>query len=426
MRKFISENCLYYLSYCVFKISLDMFYIYGTSIEYNYLGSILDFNLIKYSIGWLTFLTMIILINNIFDNDIKFIINILFAFSGISNITLYGLKNINDSDFFIVIIYWTLICLIAWFFSRVKLNNRNKGKVTFNFDIKTELLIVLSIMITVYLLLKFGSNGLLSLNDAYEARAEFRQQSLNTIDSYLMSWNAVVILPWCCLSALNKRKYFMLAIVLFLAMMMFSINGMKTWIILYVIIFCIYFLCKYINTNNLLSYILAGMSMMMWIALFIFYRYENYTLLGLVNRSIILPGEINYYYLDFFKNNDLLYLRESIFKVFDSPYNTLSSILISKKYMTAAFYHNATNGLLGDAFANFGIIGIFIYPVMINVVAKILKFIIVDMNDFYKYSIYFIQFWLLINTSFFTWIMTGGFALVCFIAFVFRKIKIKI
>ena len=66
------------------------------------------------------------------------------------------------------------------------------------------------------------------------------------------------------------------------------------------------------------------------------------------------------------------------------------------------------NGLWGDAFRNFGLIGEFIYPFAI-----VKAYEIVEQNGRHQSRvmciyIMFIILWSSINTSFFTWLLTGG------------------
>ena len=140
---------------------------------------------------------------------------------------------------------------------------------------------------------------------------------------------------------------------------------------------------------------------------------------------MILPGEINYYYLDYFRDKELLFLRESILKnFFESPYSPWSPVQISKQFMKAAYYHNATNGLIGDYYSNFGLTGLFIYPLLISFCFYTLRYFLRGFNVLICVVISFILMWMLVNTSFFTWLMTGGYLIYLVILFMYKKFNI--
>lgn len=425
----MKKNSISIICFIIYKAFLDILFCKGTSVQFAYLNRILDFNLVKYLFGWIIYIIILLMINKIQKDSYRFMIKSIFMLSGVSNISIFGLRNYDVKMFIIVLIFWFIMIGLCVFFSNVKKDN-NVEKSDIIKSIASNHLntffFLIGILITIYEVKKFGIN-VSSFANLYQARETFRTQTLSTIDSYLLSWNATVILPWCFLIALSNRKYFRCILVLLFALLMFEINGMKTWLVLYGIIVAFVFLTRKYSLDSSINIILISLSIIILISVIIFATTGSYELVALMDRTVILPGEINYYYLDFFSNNELLFLRESIFKVFSrSPYSPLSSVQISMQYMPDAYYHNATNGLIGDIYGNFGIIGILLYPFMIFITYVILD----DSTKKYSISIksvvLFILMWMLVNTSFFTWIMTGGFLVYILILEFNKKIFIKI
>ncbi len=414
--------------FIIYKIALDMLFCYGTSVQYAYLNRILEFNAIKYWAGWIIYIILVLLIISIKNDDIKFMIKSIFILSGVSNISIFGLRNYNTKYFIFVLIFWIILIGLCIFYSNIKRKKEGeKEKTVFlSGNHLNSFLLVMGIIITIYLVKKFGLN-VSSFTSLYQAREKFRTIQLSTIDSYLLSWNATVIFPWLFLISLNTKKYIRCILILVFALMMFAINGMKTWLVLYAIIIALVFITKKHDLNKSMNIITLGLTSLIIISLFAFKIDGQYNMLGMLDRSIILPGEINYYYLDFFSKHEFLYLRESIFKVFaTSPYIPKSSVQISMINMSNAYYHNATNGLIGDYYGNFGIFGIIIYPFMIIATYIVLIKSTKGYDIAVKSVIFFILMWLLINTSFFTWLMTGGYLLYLLVLYLNKKIYIKL
>lgn len=413
-----------FLCFILYKIMLDILFCRGTAVYFIYLNRILDFNMSKYIIGWIVYLFSIHLIMNIKNNSFRFMIKILFMLSGVANISVYGLRNYSNTHFLIVLSFWFMLitlCIVASNMRNLKRIDKKKIDNIVSNRVNT-LFYIFSILITIYCIGKFGVN-VSSLSDLYIARETFRSQHLSTIDSYLMSWNATVILPWLFLIAIDNKKYIRACIVLLFALLMFSMNGMKTWLLLYVIIISLIFLLKRFNYDDSINIILLGLSFITFVSVILYIKTDDYNLIALIDRVIFLPGETNYYYLNFFDEHEHLYLRESIFKFFDkSPYNPISSIQIAKINMANAYYQNATNGLVGDIYGNFGFFGILTYPFMILICLTFLDKSANEYNLTIRAVVMFILMWMLVNTSFFTWIMTGGFLLYIIVLNINKKL----
>lgn len=429
MNKMFKRNHLkFYVSSILYKISLDMLYIFGTSQIYDYLGRGLNFNLTKYIIGWVFFFVIISLIEKIKVEKIRFMIKCIFILTGVSNVSVFGLRNYNYYYFLVVLIFWSeliILCVLLSYSTKFKeKENFQPNRIVFNY--KDELLLLVGIAITIYEVLKYGIH-VSDFSSLYSARDAFRAQTIPTIDSYLLSWNGTVILPWCFLVSLKRKKYFNALIAVLAAMFMFLINGLKTWVIIYLIVFLFCYLLR--SEKKTLDYAInlvqLGLALLI-VGSLLYYSYSgSIEVVGLLDRSVILPGEVNYFYLDFFNNHELLYLRESILKsISSSPYSPWSAVQISQTYMQNAFYHNATNGMIGDFYGNFGIFGILSYPFGILGCFYFLNSSLEKFDRTISAVVSFILMWMLINTSFFTWIMTGGFAIYLAILFMYKKIRI--
>ena len=105
----MKNNKRIYLCFIIYKILIDILYAKGTSVKFAYLNRTLDFNLDKYILGWIVFIILLILINKIKKDDYRFMMKSIFMLSGVSNLSIFGLRNYDYSYFGINLIFWLLI-----------------------------------------------------------------------------------------------------------------------------------------------------------------------------------------------------------------------------------------------------------------------------------------------------------------------------
>jgi hypothetical protein len=94
---------------------------------------------------------------------------------------------------------------------------------------------------------------------------------------------------------------------------------------------------------------------------------------ALVDRIIIIPAEIHYWYYDFFgvNGNAPLQLSQSVFaQLATAHYQTPIAEVIAWKYMGLPVWANV--GLFADAYANFGFAGCAVFALLFALVLKTL------------------------------------------------------
>lgn len=423
----------HWMLYIFYKISLDCFFAFGSSEKYMYLGLQLDFVLGKYIIGWIFYLFLLFFKQFLMKEEIRFIFNMLMILSTTATISLYGLMNFRSAHFLLVVLFWLGVLLA--FFSlqkcwatpiRLKSFNslsRQKKPLTMNKEAVLDTIIFVSAgIITLYMFTKYGKVLASSILHVYDLRSEFRSLNVSQLDTYLISWNGLVLLPWSFLRFLSKRKWVMALIVFQLGFVMFSINGMKTWLFIYPAFIVIFYILKRRDYSYLCCTVLIGISVLLFSSLIIYRTSGEYWLLSICERIFFTPAENDYYYIEYSSKHEILFLRESIMKnLFESPYEISFSKIIGDMYLSAATYRNATNGGIGDAYANFGVLGILVYPwlmaITFRLVGKKLQYFPDSVFGCVIFSLVFTY----IGTSFFTWLMTGGVLLYYFIMWIYNR-----
>ena len=88
-------------------------------------------------------------------------------------------------------------------------------------------------------------------------------------------------------------------------------------------------------------------------------------------RMMYMPNSLSYYYFDYFSNRVPDYYRASFLSHFGfvTPYPDLP-LTIARVYYNSEMFCN--NGLMSEAFANMGYLGILVHPILILVILKML------------------------------------------------------
>lgn len=261
-----------------------------------------------------------------------------------------------------------------------------------------------------------------TFNEGYEQRMALRQNALPTIVNYLYTMAGGALLPYLFTRNLISKNYFRMIATLFFGMLLFFVNGMKTWFFLYIFAIAIYYITSKVKTRlGLYTSVELGVLAVVVISLFVSVRTGALEYISQIGRVIIIPNNIGFKFIDFFRSNELLYLRESIFRsIWRTPYEGGSDFYINYGVNTTLTSSRANNGLFGDAYRNFGIVGIIVYPFLISKVINIIERNCRYESITLRYYIMFILIWGSMNTSFFTWLLTGGIIVLYILLKIYR------
>jgi oligosaccharide repeat unit polymerase len=392
------------------------------------MGMYKDINILKYSLGWGLFLLIVFCVQRLYKNRVTlYIAKLYLVFIILPQISLWGIKNFSVKSIVAMLIYWIIFLLALKLFCSFDISketSKKNKKVNLNIRLSSRitviLLLVISSLVIIYISWKYtGFRFTLSFENVYEFREGYSAKASSPILGYLLPLAASVALPYCFIVYLIEKKYKISILIMLIGVLSFSISGMKTWLFIYLaILFFMYFGNRI--KLGIMNYFLIFLILFTGISAGTYYINNNINLVSIHNRILSYPAELNFYYFYFFSNNELLFLRESILRYFfESPYDINSPYLISYTYGSGDGLNNAVNGLFGDAFANFGYLGVLVYPILLAFAMYILMYLLKSYPDYrYAYSIIFIVVWNSINTSFFTWLLTGGVLLFYLILFI--------
>lgn len=400
-----------------YKFVFDLLVLpkYMSVFSYMFRGAEVQFNGDKYIISSLAFLFFsIILINNkpCRNQSYNAMIRFIYYICIIPMLSVY--TYFDSIDFSLIIYPFIFYVLLILCLKNYGTKDEAIRHTLFDMpNIKGADYILLFIcgFVAVSIWAAAGYPLVFSFEDAYEQRMQLRAAVLPTIINYIFFLMGNTIFPYLFAKNIAKKKYVYAVTSMLFGLLLYFVNGMKTWLLLYPLFFGIAFIAKLPQNNKEKGPIYIGV-MMCFLSLLCVLLFDSFNFIDLLSqfgRATIIPPNIGFTSIDFFRNNELLYLRESILgSFFDTPYVGGSDFYIIYGLDSTLTSSRANNGLWGDAFRNFGFMGIIIYPFLIAKIYSIVEFNCRKTSYSLKLYVLFVILWSSINTSFFTWIVTGG------------------
>lgn len=264
------------------------------------------------------------------------------------------------------------------------------------------------LIFAIYILaLKYKFNGLylhFDISDVYGLRLQAKAYSFGFMSVYLMNWASLVFAIRGVI-ALRRRQYYVLLFMLFMELLLFSIAGHK----FHLFALPTALLISKMYRPGRLYHIPAGFSALCIASSVLWYSFGSTLLVFLIPfRQLFLPAWITGNFVDFFSTNTPDLLQQSIF----GRLGFQSSYELPIPYLIDSYYGNgnasANTGLLGDAYANFGFYGVFIYPPMFAAALRMLDAGSKKIELKYNLGVVIFISIAFLNMAFFTALLTGG------------------
>lgn len=419
----------------IYKATLDYVFDNGMNIFSNVGNLIHDST--RIFVSWLLYIiqTLFIASTVVARANIASITYILlFCVNGVGFYSMFGKLNTHqDGCFALVNLFWFIFSLCIHFrfriFKKSIKKSYNIGKMSefpvpstigqsstlFKTPAIKKFEIYLFTLVAIASVLLSGIYGgfrlLTSFDDVYLYRMNL---NMPTLVGYTFRFLSGVFLPYYFVRFLTNRRYFLSVTTFFLAVLLFSVDGLKTNLILYAVILGFNFVIKLIvapkgkPVTRIASVVILGISVFLFLNLMGYNMSGDYLFLNEMYRVLIIPSNIAVRYYNFIEPQEALLLRESIMRVFfESPYDRSINYLVST---TVTEYGEAVanTGMFGDAYANFKIFGVITYPMIYASIIKQWEKINKNCIGVFSLSVGFIMIWNAINISFFTWLLTGG------------------
>ena len=366
----------YYILIVIYRLLLDFAYSKIIYPIYAYAGFEYNRNPVLYVFSWLLLLISAKPVLSAYrnkENKISFeILFLLYLMSLVpfSSMMAFGAQKGN----FVIanIIYWAFLFFFILHRSLL-VGHKAEG---FSVGIRklgdTQLIAIALVLglITIYVSGKYAHFRMnFNLLGVYELRSEAGNNNLPTVFQYLFGWGRTIgsiLIAYF----IRKKKYGWAVFCVLFELLSFGYDGSKSTFFLLILAVGINFLPR-MGMEKINKWVLRGFVILVCCCNLIYIIMGNYIPASIIVRRVLyLPVEIARNYFDFFTTHQPDYLKQSFLRYFGahSNYEPLS-LMIGRIYYDAPTM-GANNGLISDAVANFGYLGILIYPMVISAVFK--------------------------------------------------------
>lgn len=353
----------------MYKIACD--YAYGNIIsvlfEYQNFRNI-PTNFTE-NFSWFMIISLSPLIINTFNKESlsSSIITILILVSLIPTTTLIAFDSTYKIEYLILMyLYWLLLLTANIYLPNIVIN---KGEIK-GFRNAYKYITIILCATVIFLSWKFtGFRFHFGLYDVYDLRAEAREYEVPLIIGYLSTFSDN-LLPILLVYFLYKKKYTVALLIVVVILLNFGLTATKQILFLLFLALLGFFLVKSFKFIRL--YIWAFL-LLIYVCICEFIIFGTYFIsIFSIYRIFFIPAKLHYVYFDFFSTRELDYFRQSALKYFlNSPYKENIGFLLGD-YDIGDITARANNGLFSDAYMNFGVIGILIFPIIVVIILKTL------------------------------------------------------
>ena len=376
---FIYVILLFVLAYLVWpKFQTTQFSIY------HY---ILDFEILKLIVCFSVAIVMWFIVNNYYSENNSFsgrVILLLTMLYFIPGLAICGALNVAWLYIILYIVYY-----IVLIFADYVIRQPKRALISIEVETAKGLeigMIVFCLLYPFVLMLLFNksfsiSEFLLTMNDPYGVRAEAREKSISWAYLIFEYWGVYFGAVMITFSIKQKKRFVAIAFTV-VELFYFTLQGNR--IILFITIIAI--VLGFLKINNKgIAVTFVALLIMQFIEFALFKNTESIGMvINVFRRFTIVPNVIAPHYYDYFLSATPDYLRghfpniSSLFGT-SSPYDFNIGYIIGEQYFNMQL--NGNTGLVGGAFFEFGILGVFIDPIMLVVCLRLFEKILMRADD---------------------------------------------
>lgn len=364
----LESRLFFYIVSFTYRILLDFSYVTFVNPLYEYAGFHINFSAVNYLLSWIATIMIVIFTPNMIKKVSDYFL-VTFTFSVL--IPMFCLFGFNYEYSFIPVIVNLSAYLWLYFSLKTRLL---KGRITYPYiknGHKTFLLISLSMvlyLIVWYILSGAVRNFNLNLSQVYEFREKNSELTNFGILAYLNIWVLKVFNLSLIAYALLKKNRSLLIYLLLVQVFFYGVSAHKSVLFYPLIIMSIYF---YLSRTRSIATVPLSFAITIIICMSFYIYNDNVILSSLfIRRVFFIPNYLTFTYFDFFSNNSFAYWTNT-FGFLGSPVypdgipSTIGAYLGSDEM-------NANNGFISSGYANAGVIGVFLYVLLITFILKLI------------------------------------------------------
>jgi hypothetical protein len=353
-----------FFSLVLFKIVLDLSYYFVISPDWSYAGFILDLNNLKLVESYLLLLVIFILMPKSANKLSNILVWIMILISYVPMLTIFAFTDAPRIYMYAVSAFWVLVFLLLYApIPRLTIPPLKQAGI-----IRSSLFILLGATVLLLIFKYVGLSFNFDLLKVYDIRSEYVAAGI-PLGGYLIPWMARIVNPVFFAIFLRQRKWLLVAIVIVLQLWIFSATGHKGYLFHLPFVFALIWI---IQRRNPLAYMGIGLFGIVLLGTLLSCLADNHWMSTLfTRRTLLVTGLLPFLYYDFFSQHALIYLSASKIGFFaDYPYHLNPPNLIGETYFNAPTM-SANTGITGDAFMNFGFLGLVLWGVLLFIILKL-------------------------------------------------------
>jgi len=371
------------------KACMEFAYYFAISPLYSYAKMIWKPNGISFILS-IFFVTLIAISLPQRKEKISFYWCVLYdCFSIIPVISMFWMTSERSDTAFLVTAFDCIIHLILRIEKKQRFRIHLGGKRGNAYFL--QIMFYVYVLSTLYLVTKRGVDlrvlSFLRDKAIYEVREE---TSFTRITAYLFNWNEKLFFPLFFAISLHKGKIIDACITVGCQFLLFMSYGFKLSI--FSIMFVAGFYVVLCNKEKIACIILKLFSAVMVLMVILSYSGGRFfckagelitAFLGMM--TLYFPAFIKFRFFEFFENHELLYFSEGMIgKIFgmQSPYGKPISLVMSEWVNGSGGSWNT--GIVSDAYANLGVIGIVVVAVITGISLHILDSVTFHIPQYVK------------------------------------------
>jgi hypothetical protein len=231
----------------------------------------------------------------------------------------------------------------------------------------TRFLIALGLLCLAYVAVTFGVHAPPSLADVYTTRAEFGAALGGAVAAgYIVPWAANAINPLLMTLGMVQKRAELVALGVVGQVLIYSVTGFKSVLFSIALVPLVYIVVSVASRSFGLLVTLA--TPMILVVAVVGNSLTGGVSLGLARRLLATPGQLAWYYFDYFSTHPDYHLSQSFLSwLVPSAYSVEAPALIGAVYFPDS-NPSANANLWADAFANFGFAGMVAFSVVFGLV----------------------------------------------------------
>ncbi len=397
----------------LFKIIMDLAYVYAVSPLYAYMGFTTSINPTAVIESYILVILIGLVISPTISKASHFFVWMLAVGSLIPTLSYYAMHSGNRTYMYAIVLSFLCVVIISKL-PLIRIGTLKEGRI-----IGIAALIIMVGAVSVTLIAKGGLNYFnLDFSQVYKQRQDVEGLINIGAWAYINTWVFKVINPALIAWALWQKRYRVVVIFTALQVLFFAISSHKSVMFYPVLILVIYFFIKQKQAFERLTW---GLILVVIISSCTFLIFDNIWPLSLfVRRIFLVPAQLNFAYYELFSDIGHVYLSNSILSQYiPYPFEYRYTNMVSM-YLLGNTNTSCNNGFLATSYMHFGYWGMFLFSVIVGLLLWVTDILVNKRLPLWLgISIIMIPFFSLFTSSdLFTAILTHGILVGLIILFI--------